>query len=201
VLTLIPAITSLADVFYLLSVAITAVGLSVGAVLTLGIGVLIAALVYAYFKVGWFHAAVNAMFGGIITGAHAIGTAFSAAWGAVTATFKAGLNWIIGAWNSLQFTVPHVDLGPLGSFGGQHVGVPQIPLLANGGDVASGGRAIVGDAGPEMLENRGGVARVTPLPGKSGGGSRMLQPVVWQIDGRTIAEILVDVSKTAAARA
>jgi tape measure domain-containing protein len=201
VIALIPAITSLADVFYLLSAAITAVGLSIGAVLTLGIGVLVAALVYAYFKVGWFHSAVDALWDGITTGARAIGSAFSAAWGGIVSTFKSGLNWIIGAWNSLHFKMPRVSLGPLGHVGGFNIGVPQIPLLANGGDVASGGRAIVGDAGPELLENRGGTARVTPLPGKSGGGSRMLQPVVWQVDGRTLAEILVDVSQTAAARA
>jgi phage-related minor tail protein len=43
--------------------------------------------------------------------------------------FEDGLNKIIGVWNSLEFKVPKVNLGPLGSIGGGTVGVPDIPLV------------------------------------------------------------------------
>lgn len=70
--------------------------------------------------------------------------------------FRAAINWIIGAWDSLQFSVNipriHVpgtsmDIGG-GSFG---FGVPSIPLLAAGGIVTSPTLAMIGEAGPEAV--------------------------------------------------
>lgn len=79
----------------------------------------------------------------------------------------AAINGLISMWNGLVFTVPVFDLGPLGQWGGFSLGVPQIapyPYLAKGGDIMSGGMAMVGERGPELLNLPTG-ARVTPLSG------------------------------------
>lgn len=55
---------------------------------------------------------------------------------------KGPLNAVIRAWNGLEFTVPSVDVGPI-HFGGQTIGLPDIPTLARGGRVLSTGMALV----------------------------------------------------------
>lgn len=55
---------------------------------------------------------------------------------------KGPLNVVIRAWNALQFTVPKVEVGPI-SFGGQTIGLPDIPTLARGGMVMRTGMALV----------------------------------------------------------
>lgn len=76
--------------------------------------------------------------------------------------FKAAINFIIGGWNSLEFTMPKLNLGPLGSVGGWTIGVPDIPYLATGGTATDSGLAMVGEAGPELLHLPRG-ASVVPL--------------------------------------
>lgn len=50
--------------------------------------------------------------------------------------FKSAINWIIRAWNSLEFKVPGFDPpGPIGKIGGFTLGVPDIPQFNNGGIV------------------------------------------------------------------
>lgn len=49
--------------------------------------------------------------------------------------FKSVINAVIRGWNSLKFTVPSFNLGPLGSFGGFTIGTPNIPYLHAGGIV------------------------------------------------------------------
>lgn len=77
-----------------------------------------------------------------------------------------GINTVIRALNSLQISVPKwvTDLTGVSSFGFHipEVSAPQIPLLAEGGDVEQAGHAIVGEAGAELLQLPKG-ARVTPL--------------------------------------
>jgi hypothetical protein len=55
---------------------------------------------------------------------------------------KGPLNAVIRAWNALEFTVPKVDIGPI-HFGGQTIGLPDIPTLATGGAVVRTGFALV----------------------------------------------------------
>lgn len=62
--------------------------------------------------------------------------------GGVVSAFTGPLNAVIRAWNAIQFTVPSVDVGPV-HFGGQTIGVPQIPTLATGGTVMRTGLALV----------------------------------------------------------
>jgi tape measure domain-containing protein len=209
VILLIPAVTSLGDAFVLLSFAVEALGLSIAAVSTLGIAALIAGLVYAYVKVQWFRDAVNSVFEFIRTHWALLAVLMTGPIGAIVVpiiknfeaikdAFKGVINFIIRAWNSLHFDLPSIHAFGH-TVGGGRIGVPQIKTLANGGDVRPGGVAISGEAGPELLENRGGVTRVTPLGGGHGGG-RTLQPLIVQIEGRTFAKVMVDLAQTAAAR-
>jgi len=80
---------------------------------------------------------------------------------AVANAIKAPLNAVIGAWNSLAFTIPKVSLpsvniphvGKIGgqSFGGQSFPFPKIPKLAAGGVFDSATLAVVGEAGREIV--------------------------------------------------
>jgi hypothetical protein len=89
-------------------------------------------------------------------------------WDGIKNAFKNVLNWIFKQWNSIHLTLPKIDLGPLGSVGGFTLQVPQIPMLAKGGDILQGGWATVGDKGPESLYlPRGAQVR----PGVGGGRS------------------------------
>lgn len=78
--------------------------------------------------------------------------------------FRSTVNGIIAGWNNLSFTVGG------GSFAGisipsATISTPNIPYLARGGDILRSGAAVVGDAGPELLQLPTG-ARVTPLTGQ-----------------------------------
>lgn len=55
---------------------------------------------------------------------------------------KGPINAVLRAWNGLEFKVPEVNAGPI-HFGGQTIGLPDIPLLAQGGSVLRTGLAIV----------------------------------------------------------
>lgn len=65
---------------------------------------------------------------------------------------KALINPLIRGWNGLEFSLPKLDLGPLGTVGGWTVGTPNIPELAEGGIVpaSNGGRlARIGEGGQD----------------------------------------------------
>lgn len=63
--------------------------------------------------------------------AGALGNLFTPIWGG----FKSAINSIIRGWNSLHFTMPSIDLGPLGRVGGFTIGTPNLPYLHSGGIV------------------------------------------------------------------
>ena len=63
---------------------------------------------------------------------------FSQIWSGISGAFKSALNAVIDLWNDLHFTVPEVNIGPV-HFGGQTIGVPHIPHLAQGGLITSDG--------------------------------------------------------------
>lgn len=56
-------------------------------------------------------------------------------WDGITDSFKASINFIIRGWNGIHLSLPKVDMGPLGTYGGFTLQVPQLPLLARGGVV------------------------------------------------------------------
>jgi hypothetical protein len=67
-----------------------------------------------------------------------------------------GLNAFIGGLNKLK--IP--DWVP--GIGGKGINIPEIPMLAEGGEILSAGRVLVGEKGPEFLDLPKG-AKVTPL--------------------------------------
>ena len=67
---------------------------------------------------------------------------FAGIWDPIYDGFKAVINNVIGAWNSLHFTLPEINIGPV-HVGGETIGVPQIPKLATGGYITSGGLAML----------------------------------------------------------
>jgi hypothetical protein len=78
----------------------------------------------------------------VIKGAGLLGTAFKTlssgvktAWDGILGAIKSVINTIIRGWNSIKFTLPSVDLGPLGKIGGFTIGTPNIPYLHQGGIV------------------------------------------------------------------
>lgn len=78
----------------------------------------------------------------------AVGGVFSSIFSPLKDGFVSAINFIINAWNSLKFTIPSLDLGPLGKVGGGTVGVPQIPPI--GGDKPKGKPGEGNIAGPPM---------------------------------------------------
>jgi hypothetical protein len=94
-------------------------------------------------------------FSAIKSGLSTVGKAFSTAFGIAEGAIKSAINAVISGWNSLQFHIPSVHVGPV-HFGGGTIGVPKIPLLAQGGYMATGGLAIVGERGPELVSLPGG---------------------------------------------
>jgi hypothetical protein len=86
-------------------------------------------------------------------------------------SFKSAVNFIIRGWNGLDFKIPGFDPpGPGPKFGGVTIGVPDIPMLAEGGRIRRSGPVVVGDEGPEILSPRVG-AQVAPLTRTEGSAS------------------------------
>ena len=92
------------------------------------------------------------------------GDFFKKVWEGITNVFKTAINFIIKGINTLigglNKIKPPQWLTDLTGVTG--VNLNPIPLLAEGGDVIEAGKAIVGEAGPEVLDLPRG-ARVTPL--------------------------------------
>ena len=92
---------------------------------------------------------------------------------AIGNAFKAPINFIIGVINGFidglnKIKVP--DWVP--GIGGKGINIAKIPMLAEGGDIKLSGAAIVGEAGPEILELPRG-AKVSPLKeGEGVGGNK-----------------------------
>ena len=88
----------------------------------------------------------------------------------LTSGIAAGINGVIGALNKLQIDVPDwvTELTGVETFGFNlsTVSAPQIPYLEDGGDITKGGKAVVGEAGAELIDLPQG-ARVTPLTNNS----------------------------------
>lgn len=80
-------------------------------------------------------------------------------WDGIKDAFKDAINWIIRAWNAIEFKIPGFDIGPF-SWGGFTLGLPDIPTLAAGGIVTRPTLAMIGEGGPEA---------VVPLSGPNAG--------------------------------
>jgi len=78
---------------------------------------------------GDWDSAVSSLKSGVTKIKDAVSDMFSPMWEG----FKSAVNSIIRGWNNLSFTIPSVDLGPLGSVGGFTISTPNIPQLRNSG--------------------------------------------------------------------
>lgn len=102
------------------------------------------------------------------------------------------INGAIAGLNKLNIEIPEWVPG----FGGKKLGfnIPKIPYLATGGTLSGSGLAIVGEAGPELIQKSGSNVKVTPLTDKERqAGTRQKQddrPIYLVMDKRIVAEIL-----------
>lgn len=88
----------------------------------------------------------------------------------IAGIIKSPINGIIGAINGALRAMNRIRIPKwVPGFGGAGINFSMIPMLAKGGNLL-GGSAIVGEAGPELLESSGGRTTVTPL--SDGGGAR-----------------------------
>lgn len=81
---------------------------------------------------------------------------FEGIWDAIVGVLKGAINIIINAINALIGGVNKIG------FGEHKINIPLIPMLADGG-VLTSGTAIVGEAGPELVQVSNGQAMVQPL--------------------------------------
>jgi len=84
---------------------------------------------------------------------------FAGMWDGIWGSFRSVVNRVIDAWNSLSFTLPSIDVGPV-HVGGETVGVPKLPHLAQGGLITQTGLvyAHAGEAITPMPNNTFGPA-------------------------------------------
>ena len=173
------------------------------------VALLVAGLVIAYKKVGWFRDGVNAAFNAVKSAGvaafnaikTAIGTvvsAFSSAVGgvksaidAIVAAVKAMVAPIESAIGKVKDVIGGVS-GALGSVGGAIGSV--LPFAAGGVTPAGGTLALVGERGPELMNLPGGT-RITPLqagtqqPIDVGGLGGEIH-VHLDVDGRELAHVV-----------
>jgi phage-related protein len=105
--------------------------------------------------------AVGAVFEGIGAAAETVGGIIKGIWDAIVGAVKAVWNTIARVWNAIpSVTVP--DWVPL--VGGKTFGLPKMPMLWHGGE-APGGKALVGEHGPEPVVVNGQVTGMVGLNG------------------------------------
>jgi hypothetical protein len=135
----------------LFALSLTATQIAMVGVYTLGIAVLIAALVALYFKFEIVRKVVDTVIDGIVSGTKFAFNALKTYFEFVLGIYKNIFNSIAALWNntigSLSFEFP--DWVPV--FGGKGFSVPNIPMLADGGIVTGPTLAMIGERGPEAV--------------------------------------------------
>jgi hypothetical protein len=144
----------------LFALSLTAAQLAMVGFITLGIALVIAALVALYFKFESVRKVVDTVFQGILAGGKAVFNGLTTYFTGVFNIFKVLFNGIAKMWNNtvgkLSFEFPSWVPG----LGGKGFDVPDIPYLAEGGIVTGPTLAMIGERGPEA---------VIPLSGRGGG--------------------------------
>lgn len=148
--------------------ALKAVGAWISGTLIPTIGNIIAKFREWATKAGEIAADIKTRIGDIVTFVKdlpgKITSAASGMWDGIKNAFRSAINWIIRAWNGLEFKIPGFDPpGPGPSFGGFTLGVPNIPSLAQGGLVPGALNQ------PRMILAHGGEV-VTPASARNRGG-------------------------------
>jgi len=144
----------------LFALSLTAAQLAMVGFITLGIAVLIAALVALYFKFDIVRKIVDTVFDAMLAGGKAVFNGLTTYFTSVFNIYKDLFNGIAKLWNStvgkLSFNIPSWVPG----IGGKGFSVPNIPYLAEGGIVTGPTLAMIGERGPEA---------VIPLSGRNSG--------------------------------
>lgn len=141
--------------------------------------------------VDWVHTKWNNLVGFIKGIPGRISGALSSMWNGLKAGFKIAINYVIGKWNSLHFTIPSFSI--LGkSFGGGTIGVPSIPYMAKGGTVKEQGLAFI-HKGETVTPS----ARVTPFRSSSSGGGGGGATITIKSDGRRMSNLLLELMREA----
>ena len=129
-----------------------------------------------------------------------IGSAARGMWDGIKEAFKSVINFIIDAWNRLQFKLPSFSFAGK-TIGGFTLGLPPIKRLAKGGTVmpsAGGTLATIGEAGrpervepldPDGLSNRD-KAMIEMLSGGAGSGINITINPSAGMDERELASIV-----------
>lgn len=93
--------------------------------------------------------------GGIVRGVADIGKKL---WEPIGKGFGVAIDFIKGIWNafarwwnSIEISVPSIDLPIIGRVGGFTIGLPDLPMLAAGGIVTGPTLAVLGEKGPEAV--------------------------------------------------
>ena len=135
----------------------------------------VAATVWGGIKAGWnavsdflgniwdgLKARGTAVWDAIKNAASSVGDVIKGVWNGITGAVKGVWNFIARGWNSIpSVTIP--DWVPL--IGGKTFSLPRLPTLWHGGEVDGGGRALVGEHGPEPLIKNGRFAGMVGLNG------------------------------------
>lgn len=111
---------------------------------------------------------IGAWFGGVIDG---IRNTFSQVVGVISGPFKAAFNAIAGFWNNsignLKWKAPDWIPG----IGGKEIGVPKLPMLAQGGIVDRATMAVIGEGNePEAVIPLSKIGQVAAQMGANGSG-------------------------------
>lgn len=142
----------------------------------------------------------NTVIGFIGTIPGRISAASTGMWDGIKEAFRSAINWIINAWNGLEFSVPGAKVFGK-EIGGFTIGTPDIPQLAAGGTVTQGGWSTVGEKGPE-LRYLPKAASVVPLKNdvvREAVGDRGPSIAYLMLDGEKIAEATFGEASDAAA--
>lgn len=106
--------------------------------------------------------AIGKVWSGITSAAEKAADLVKGAWGKAVEAVKGAWNFMASSWNNVpSITVPEWVPG----MGGNTFSLPKLPMLWHGGEVAGGGKAIVGEHGPEPLVKGGRVIGMLGLNG------------------------------------
>jgi len=135
----------------LFALSLTAAQLAMFGFVTLGIALVIAALVALYFKFDIVRKIVDTVFDAMLAGGKAVFQGLTTYFTGVYNIFKMLFNGIAKMWNNtvgkLSFEFPSWVIG----LGGKGFSVPNIPYLAEGGIVTGPTLAMIGERGPEAV--------------------------------------------------
>jgi len=108
----------------------------------------------------------------------AIGKHIKNVWDGIVSNIKGAINYIIGAINAFIRGVNNVKVPDwVPGVGGKGINIKEIPMLAKGGEIIQRGHAIVGEAGPELLELPQG-AKVKPLNNEDVSGKTIIETII-----------------------